>query len=138
LLHLGSIGIVKKIESKIDPIVSEFSRFETLRHIPGLAMSSLLVWMALYLFSYLTLKAFGVDIGLLLSVAGSTGGVLANVLPINSFGSFGTLEAGWTAGFMLVGVTAQDAITTGFGYHIINFFVSAVLALFCYGVQRFK
>ncbi len=137
-LHLGSIGFVKKIESKIDPIVSEFSRFETMRHLPGLAMSSLLVWTALYLFSYLTLRAFGVDIGLLLSIAGSTGGVLANVLPINSFGSFGTLEAGWTAGFVLVGVSVQDAITTGFGYHIINFSVSAILALFCYMVQRFK
>ncbi|HOT45977.1 MAG TPA: lysylphosphatidylglycerol synthase transmembrane domain-containing protein [Spirochaetota bacterium] len=136
LLRLGSIGLVKKIESKIDPIVSEFSDFETMRHLPGLAASSLLVWMALYLFSYLTLRAFGIDIGLLLSIAGSTGGVLANVLPINSFGSFGTLEAGWTAGFVLVGVSAQDAITTGFGYHIINFFVSAVLALFCYAGQK--
>jgi uncharacterized protein (TIRG00374 family) len=136
ILRLGSIGLVKKIESKIDPVVAEFSDFETMRHLPGLAMSSLLVWMALYLFSYLTLRAFGVDIGLLLSIAGSTGGVLANVLPINSFGSFGTLEAGWTAGFVLVGVSAQDAITTGFGYHIINFFVSAVLAAFCWVVQR--
>lgn len=138
LLRLGSIGLVKKIESKIDPVVAEFSDFETMRHLPGLAVSSILVWMALYLFSYLTLRAFGVDIGLLLSVAGSTGGVLANVLPINSFGSFGTLEAGWTAGFVLVGVSPQDAITTGFGYHIINFFVSAVLAVFCYAAQKVR
>ncbi len=138
LLRLGSAGIVKKIESKIDPLVREFSGFEMIGHIPGLAVSSLLVWMSLYLFSYLTLRAFGVDIGLLLSVAGSTGGVLANVLPINSFGSFGTMEAGWTAGFVLVGVSAQDAITTGFGYHIINFIVSAVLALFCYAMQKFR
>ncbi len=137
-LRIGSVGIVKTIESKIDPLVEEFSRFETMRHIPGLALSSLLVWTALYLFSFLTLRAFGVDIGLLLSVAGSTGGVLANVLPINSFGSFGTLEAGWTAGFVLVGVSAQDAITTGFGYHIINFIVSAILALFCFVGQKLK
>ncbi len=138
VLRLGTIGFIKKIESKIDPIVSEFSNFETLRHMPGLAISSLLVWIALYLFSYLTLRAFGIDISLLLSIAGSTGGVLANVLPINSFGSFGTMEAGWTAGFVLVGVSAQDAITTGFGYHIINFFVSAFLALFCFAVQKIR
>lgn len=135
-LRLQTAAAVQKIESKIDPLVQEFSRFETMRHIPGLAVSSILVWTALYIFSYLTLRAFGVSISLLLSVAGSTGGVLANVLPINSFGSFGTMEAGWSAGFVLVGVSAQDAITTGFGYHIINFVVSAIMALFCFVIQK--
>jgi len=71
-------------------------------------------------------------------VAGNTGQVLANVLPVNSFGSFGTLEAGWSGGFVLVGMSPQDAITTGFGYHLINFVAAAAIAAVCWVVIRLR
>jgi uncharacterized membrane protein YbhN (UPF0104 family) len=103
-----------------------------------LAVTSMLIWCALYLLFYLTIRSFGIDIGIIQSVVGSTGGVLTNILPINSFGSFGTLEAGWTGGFMLVGMSEHDAIFTGFGYHIISFFASGFIALVCFIVTKFK
>ena len=137
-LRLENRRVVRKIGEKIEPVVEEFSSFEAARFIPGLAVTSILVWGALYAFSYVTIHAFGVDVSFLQSVAGSTGGVLTNVLPINSFGSFGTMEAGWTGGFVLVGMSAQDAITTGFGNHIVNFVASAVIALGCFIVLRFR
>ena len=69
------------------------------------------------------------DITYLETLAGATGAVISNVLPINSFGSFGTLEAGWTGGFVLVGMSGQDAITTAFGSHIITFVASAFFVI---------
>jgi uncharacterized protein (TIRG00374 family) len=137
-LLLQKKPLVAKIMEKIDMVVEEFSSFKAGPLIPMLAVTSLLIWCALYLLFYLTIRSFGIDIGIIQSVVGSTGGVLTNVLPINSFGSFGTLEAGWTGGFMLVGMSEHDAIFTGFGYHIISFFTSGFIALVCLTVKRLK
>lgn len=131
-LKLEEKKLSGKILGKIDVVVEEFSSFETGRFVPKLAVTSILTWSTLYFLFYLTIISFGIEINPLQSVVGSTGSVLTNVLPINSFGSFGTLEAGWTGGFVLVGMNEQDAIFTGFGYHVISFFASAVIALFCY------
>jgi glycosyltransferase 2 family protein len=138
LVRLHEKGLVKKILAKVIEVEDEFTGFDTRRFIPGLAFTSLLVWSALYLFSFITINALGVDINFMQSVAGATGAVLTNVLPINSFGSFGTLEAGWTGGFVLVGMSEQDAITTGFANHILNFAVAAAIALVCAIVLRLR
>lgn len=129
---------VAKVLGKIDIVVEEFSSFKAGRLAPMLALTSMLTWGALYFLFFLTIRSFGIDIGFIQSVAGSTGGVLTNVLPINSFGSFGTLEAGWTGGFLLVGMNEHDAIFTGFGYHAISFFASALIALVCFIVMKIR
>ena len=136
--NLKKQPLVAKITAKIDMVVEEFSSFKAGPLIPMLAITSILIWGALYLLFYLTIRSFGIDVGVIQSVVGSTGGVLTNVLPINSFGSFGTLEVGWTGGFMLVGMSAHDAIFTGFGYHIITFFASGFIALVCFTVKSLK
>lgn len=130
-LRLGQRPFAAAITGKIDSVVDEFSSFKTGKFVPQLALTTLCTWATLYFLFYLTIRAFGIEIGMLQSVVGSTGGVLTNVLPINSFGSFGTLEAGWTGGFLLAGMNEQNAIFTGFGYHFISFFASAIIALFC-------
>ena len=129
--NIDKKSLIIKINDKINEIVEEFNTFDTKKVIPLLTLTSFLVWGALYSLFYITIIAFGVEIPFLLAVVGSTGGVLSNVLPINSFGSFGTLEAGWFAGFVLVGMTDQNAIVTGFGYHLIVFLASAFIALVC-------
>lgn len=129
-------AIVKKIVEKLQMLVEEFKTFSTRGILLKLTVTSLFIWMSLYLLFYVTVRAFGIPIDFVRSIIGSTGGVLTNVLPINSFGSFGTLEAGWTGGFMIVGLTQHDAIITGFGSHIIDFGASIVLALICILLYR--
>jgi uncharacterized membrane protein YbhN (UPF0104 family) len=55
----------------------------------------------------------------------STFAILTTVLPFQGLGNFGTLEAGWTLGFVAVGVSREMAISSGFTYHfvIILYFV---------------
>ncbi len=126
------------IIEKSATLEKEFTTFDKKRYILPLTVTSILVWATLYTLFYVTIVAFGVQINFIQSVVGSTGGVLTNVLPINSFGSFGTLEAGWTGGFLLVGISEQDAIITGFGYHLVSFSASAFIALACNLVYRIK
>lgn len=135
-LRLDKKKLTVKFNEKMEPVVSEFVEYDTLREVPVLVFTSILVWAVLYVFAYVTILAYNVEINFLLSIAGSTGQVLANVLPINSFGSFGTLEAGWAGGYMLAGMERQDAITTAFGYHIINFIASGFIAVVCYLVLK--
>ena len=132
LLRLGKKPLIIKIDEKIDILLEEFAGINMKKRIPLAAAASLFVWLSLYVFSYTTILAFGIDIGFFTAVAGSTGAVLTNVLPINSFGSFGTMEAGWTGGFLFVGMSMQDAVTTGFGYHLINFFAALIVAVICF------
>ena len=137
-LGLEKKKLVMKFNEKMEPVVREFVEYDTLKEVPVLVLTSVLVWSVLYVFAYVTILAWRVEINFLLSIAGSTGQVLANVLPINSFGSFGTLEAGWAGGYMLAGMKRQDAIATAFGYHIINFIASGFIAAVCYGILKIK
>ena len=52
---------------------------------------------------YAFLRGFGVEISFLETTFGSTIAVIANALSISGIGNWGTLEAGWTAGFLLGG-----------------------------------
>ena len=131
-LRIEEKPLMIKINEKVDILLEEFAGINMKKRIPLAALTSLFVWVFLYAFSYTTILAFGVDIGFLAAVAGSTGAVLTNVLPINSFGSFGTMEAGWTGGFLFVGMSMQEAVTTGFGYHLINFFSAFLIAFICF------
>lgn len=54
------------------------------------------------------------------TVVSVTFSALASVLPINSFGNFGTQEAGWTAGLMLLGYAQPAAIYSGFATHLLT------------------
>lgn len=129
LLKIDKIRIIAKISLTLHDAAHEFENYDAIRDILPLVTTSLLTWLALYTMFYFSILAFGVNIEYHSALLGSTGAVLTNVLPINSFGSFGTLEAGWTGGFVMVGMKMQDAVTTGFGSHLINFFASIVLAL---------
>lgn len=135
ILKIGEKSFVVSINEKVDVLLEDFTDIKMKKRMPLVALSSLFVWLCLYAFSYTTVLAFGVAIEPLAAVVGSTGAVLTNVLPINSFGSFGTMEAGWTGGFLFVGMSMQDAVTTGFGYHLINFFAAMVFAAACFGIS---
>ncbi len=131
-------GAVKFASDKSREVADEFLSFKTSRHVPLLALTTILTWTALYLLFYVSILALGMKMDFLRSVIGSTGGVLANVLPVNSFGSFGTLEAGWAGGFILVGMNPEDAIVSGFGYHIISLAASGTVALICLIIRSIR
>jgi uncharacterized membrane protein YbhN (UPF0104 family) len=81
---------------------------------------------------YAFLRGFGIEISFLKVVFGSTIAVLANALPISGIGNWGTLEAGWAAGFLMVGLSKEKAIATGFGVHIVIFVVCVVMGFICW------
>jgi uncharacterized protein (TIRG00374 family) len=117
------------IRRKMDEISEDFDAIRARKTYVPVAIASLFSWIAIYWMFYAFLRGFGVEISFLEATFGSTIAVIANALPISGFGNWGTLEAGWTAGFLLVGLPKEKAIATGFGVHILTFILCGGMAL---------
>ena len=135
---LSEKPVFVKLKENIEILESEFSSYDTVRQSPLLIFTSILVWITQYALAYFVIISLNINIGLVQSIVGSTGQVMANVLPVNSFGSIGTLEAGWTAGYLFAKMGLENAVISGLGYHIITIMSSLVLALLCYVIMKSK
>ena len=89
---------------------------------------TLLVWLLIFLLFHEAMRLSGHPVSAAATIVGSSFGNLAQLLPINTWGSIGSMELGWTLGFSLVGVPAEHAMATAIVIHLL---VLSFLALFC-------
>jgi len=120
------------IRRKIDEVAEDFDSIVARKTYVPVAVTSLASWGMIFFTFYCYMKGFGVDVSPTKLILGSTIGVIANALPISGIGNWGTLEAGWAAGFLMVGLSKEKAIATGFGIHILIFVVCALISFFCW------
>jgi hypothetical protein len=57
-------------------------------------------------------------------------GVLFSLVPIHGPAGFGTVEAPWVLALLVLNVSKQDAITSGFGLHIVIIIYCTILGLY--------
>ena len=96
----------------------------------GLAwLLTIAIWFNTCLISLEGLRYSGLKISYLETVLGSTVASLSNVLPINAFGSFGSIEAGWTFGFAALGFDPRNVLAVAFVFHILLMLFLVVAAL---------
>jgi uncharacterized protein (TIRG00374 family) len=120
------------IQKKIHEMAEDFYAIKARKTHLRVTLISLASWITIFWLFYAFLRGFGIEIPFLRVVFGSTIAVLANALPISGIGNWGTLEAGWAAGFLMVGLSKEKAISSGFGVHILIFVVCAVMAFVCW------
>jgi uncharacterized protein (TIRG00374 family) len=123
---------IRWTQRKIHEMAEDFYAIKARKTYYSVTLASLGSWMAIYFVCFAFMKGFGIELPLIEVVFGSTIAVIANALPISGLGNWGTLEAGWAAGFLIVGLPKEKAIATGFGVHILIFLVCAVMALTCW------
>ena len=82
------------------------------------ALLSVAVWGAVWWLTWLLLDGMGFHWDAAVTVAGSAAASIANLVPVNLVANVGTLEAGWTAGFVALGKPAAEAAATGFATHL--------------------
>jgi len=110
-------------------VVDSFERIDVWkRSIPTFIIS---VSTGLVNFGALYLILLGMDISLPIQnlIFGAAFILLASVLPIHGIAGFGTTEAIWTLVYIPLGMTLNDAIISGFGYHIIILLFTLTLGL---------
>ena len=87
-----------------------------------------------YLAVYILLAGMGYPMQMLLVIFCSTLASLGQLLPLYSFGGFGTLEAGWTVGCVMAGFSKEMGMASGLSFHIIV--LGYVLLMGLYGLAR--
>jgi uncharacterized protein (TIRG00374 family) len=120
------------MQEKMNEMAEDFYAIKARKTYFPVSVTSLASWIMIFCTFYAYMKGFGIDIPFTKMIFGSTVGVIANALPISGIGNWGTLEAGWAAGFLMVGLSKEKAIATGFGVHIIIFIVCALISFFCW------
>jgi uncharacterized protein (TIRG00374 family) len=120
------------VQKKIQEISGDFHAINARRGYLPVAVATTLSWVMIFLMFHALLRGFGIRVPLLKVIFGSSVAILASTIPISGLGNWGMLEAGWAAGFLLVGLSKENAIATGFGIHILILIVSAVIGLLCW------
>ena len=94
----------------------------------GLALLlSVATWAGVWAFTTSLVRGMGLAWPPTAVLLGVIGAAVGAALPINALGNFGTLEAGWTAALVTVGVPAADALAAGFATHLWSVLFTAVL-----------
>jgi uncharacterized protein (TIRG00374 family) len=127
-----NVRLVLWMQEKMSDMAEDFYAIKARRTYFPVSVTSLASWVMIFFTFFAYMKGFGVDIPFTKMIFGSTVGVIANALPISGMGNWGTWEAGWAAGFLMVGLSKEKAIATGFGVHIIIFIVCALISFFCW------
>jgi uncharacterized protein (TIRG00374 family) len=127
-----NIRVFLWMQEKMSEMAEDFYAIKARKTYFPVSVTSLASWVMIFCTFYAYMKGFGINIPFTKMIFGSTVGVIANALPISGIGNWGTLEAGWTAGFLMVGLSKEKAIATGFGVHIIIFIVCAIISFFCW------
>jgi uncharacterized membrane protein YbhN (UPF0104 family) len=120
LLRLESRGKPRKWKSTAVKVIGDLE-IETERHGRCLWPSmiyTVLVWGCLLFLFHEVMRLTGNPTGIAETIVGSSFANGTQLLPINTFGSFGSLEAGWTFGFALMGVPAAAAFASGLVLHV--------------------
>lgn len=116
--------------------VESLDKIQMKKSMPTLIVSSLLIWLFNYFLVYIIMAGLNFQISLLFVVLGGTFIVLTSILPIQGIAGFGTTEAVWTLVFVPLGLSINQAIISGFCFHIIMILYFSVLGI--YGAIKIK
>ncbi len=129
-------GSLPWFQKKIEEMAEDFDSIKARKTYLPVTLTSVASWAMIFFVFYAYMKGFGVEVSSTKLILGSTIAVIGNAIPISGIGNWGTLEAGWAAGFLMVGLSKEKAITTGFGVHILIFIVCAIMSFFCWVTLR--
>lgn len=111
-------SILAHLWKLMDDLLAELRRYEP-EYLPSLLLSCL-EWFFNFAMFYVVLHGIGLPLSFFATVVCVTFSALASILPINSFGNFGTQEAGWGSAMLLLGYPVDIAITSGFATHLLT------------------
>lgn len=125
------------IKKKLNEFAEDFYATKAKKTSLQVLSSTLISWIMIFLAFYSFLMGFGVRLSILNVIFSSTFAIIASAIPIGVIGNWGTLEVGWTVGFLINGLSKQDAITSGFAVHILIFIVCFMMAtIFRFNLKR--
>jgi conserved hypothetical protein len=142
-IHIGDTSVGQLLLQKSEETIQCVSRIfgNKMSFIPVFMRCLILtafIWASLYLMIFVLMYAMGFTLSFPLVLLGSTFAIFSTVLPIQGIGGFGTTESAWVIGFVILGVSGDIAINSGFGYHILVLIFTVILGGFGFFILRKK
>jgi uncharacterized protein (TIRG00374 family) len=131
-----NIKSLQWVQIKVNEIAEDFNAIKARKAYLPITLTSFFSWVMAFWMCYAFLKGFGIDISFLKVVFGFGASMIASALPISGLGNWGTLEMGWTAGFLMAGLNKEKAITSGFGVHILVFIACVLMSFICWVTSK--
>lgn len=129
--HYASI-----MKAKAREIGSELADVSFDTRLLGIIVCSVLIISFRFGTQWYLVRSMGIAIGIWKLSFALLFGVLFSLIPIHGPAGFGTVEAPWVAALLLLNIPLKDAITSGFGLHIIIILYCVILGL--YGAVNLK
>ncbi len=123
---------LRRVRREIDSLRSRPARLW------GALIMSFLMWGVQWSVAWILLAAMGHTWPIMKVAAGASAAAVANLLPFNLIGNLGTLEAGWTAAFVALGVPIQVAAASGLAAHLWGLIFAAFFGAISWGALFIK
>jgi len=118
--------------------IESLDRIQMKKSISALMISSLLIWGVNYFVVYLLMMGMNFQLSIFIVILGGTFILLTTVLPIQGVAGFGTTETIWTLVFVPLGLSVDQAIVSGFCYHIVIILYFTILGIYGWITIRVK
>jgi len=127
---------IENLKSKIIEVGRELKTSFDIRLLGIIAVCSILIIALRFGTQWYLVRSMGINIGIWKLTFALLFGVLFSLVPMHGPAGFGTVEAPWVLSLLVLNVPEKDAITSGFGLHIIIIMYCMVLGL--YGILDFR
>ncbi len=118
------LGLVKfqslgKLLARLDTLLATLRQYDLKTYFQA-TLLAWAEWAINFAVFYIILWGIGLPASWFETITAVTLSALASVLPINSFGNFGTQEAGWATAMLLAGYSRETALLSGFASHLLT------------------
>ncbi|HID71192.1 MAG TPA: flippase-like domain-containing protein [Thermoplasmata archaeon] len=121
MLRLHKFSVTKKALEKSEEAIEDLKIIKSKKVFIYSTLLSIGIWFTGILLTYLLLAQMDVMLSIWEVCLGSLVIVITSILPIHSFGGFGTTETIWASIYIALGVSKEMAIASGIGVHLIVF-----------------
>jgi uncharacterized membrane protein YbhN (UPF0104 family) len=121
--------IVSSIRAKVLEVWRELVNVSLDARLLGIIVFSVLIIAFRLATQWYLVRAMGIGIGIWQVSFALLFGVLFSLLPIHGPAGFGTVEGPWVLTLSVLGVSLEDAITSGIGLHIIIIMYCVILGI---------
>jgi len=120
--------LVIRLAQVLQSISAELGRSKDVSVHLLILVLTIMNWLVLIGVCWAVLLSLGVQVTYPETIVGSSVASVAQFIPLGSLGNIGPLEAGWTLGFVLVGLDAKTALNAGVVLHLVMISYALILA----------
>ncbi|HLC66575.1 MAG TPA: lysylphosphatidylglycerol synthase transmembrane domain-containing protein [Candidatus Nanoarchaeia archaeon] len=116
-----------KLQRLVGMVLDTVKRYARRKVLIRLMLHSLVQWFLMFFFSFLVLRALGMQVTLPQSFVGSSLAMVVFLVPVQGMLGFGTTEAVWVLMFTALGFAKEQLIPLSFASHIFSVICIAIM-----------